>query len=159
MRAGGLHRPGQALHASEGHGNAVRFLGACADVPSLGGSATLAIVMELCRWASAALAAALQHCWGGECWLQQTLLCWCSCRARVLPGSHTYFVCDLLGDAALSVAALCRRGALHKLIRQARRVSRLPGPVKCGAQPPRTREQQQLRVRRLGAVSAWQCCW
>ena len=66
---------------------AVRFLGACADVPSLGGSATLAIVMELCR-----------------------------------------------------------RGALHKLIRLARRVSRLPGPVKRGEQPPQTREQQQLRV-------------
>ena len=31
------------------HPNIVRFLGASADVPSLGGSATLAIVMELCR--------------------------------------------------------------------------------------------------------------
>lgn len=40
---------GQIMEPQPMRAAAVRFLGACIDVPSRGGNATLAIVMELCR--------------------------------------------------------------------------------------------------------------
>ena len=47
------------------------------------------------------------------------------------------------------VMELCRLGTLFKLIEWARKVSKLPPEVLSGATPPRSQEEQKLKVQRL----------